>query len=474
MAQRDEFHCAVHTDKTGRSRDEYLHVPPLVCSRSRTAPASRIIVDHLATVVFMTSADVTAPPPPHLQDPYIRLLAWTSPLLLFVLVFAHTVAIRHLLTAALLILLVLHGVRNRYLPIPQALHWPVFAWLAFTLLSCAWSVGMRQSANAWLDEAFFPLLMLGAFYTLGKAQGTEIRVQAALFAGMLALALISLAGHSVIAQDDPRAGAAYYYPGVGQASTFALFALPVFVVMVADRVRLKRYAGACGLAAVGFTGAVTLNRMFWASALLTLLIALAWRWHSNGKRAVLTFAVAGLLAASALLVTIAFRAELQSLPQEASLAEKITEHIETEPRPMLWSAWFARGLEQPWFGLGFGKRVPRDYYRQTSPDDPIMSHPFYGGHAHNLFLNVFVQTGLAGLAIYAWLIVALARAFNARRKSNVGLAWAGFALIGALLIKNSTDDFMRDAVAMYFYALAGWTLALAQVQRYDPPHPLPS
>src|SRR5690606_814242 len=90
---------------------------------------------------------------------------------------------------------------------------------------------------------------------------------------------------------------------------------------------------------------------------------------------------------------------------------------------------------------------------------------FTGHHAHNLFLNTVLQTGLIGLALLLGLLGALTWRFLRQRHLHPVAAWAGVALVAAMLLKNTTDDFMRDAVAMYFWALAGWLLAFVERPR---------
>jgi len=85
-------------------------------------------------------------------------------------------------------------------------------------------------------------------------------------------------------------------------------------------------------------------------------------------------------------------------------------------------------------------------------------------HAHNVFLDLVLQIGLVGLAIWIWLHVEILRLTlkRARQGGDREKAWAAaaVALVLAMLVKNSTNDLIVYGNAILFWALLGTMLGL--------------
>jgi O-antigen ligase len=80
---------------------------------------------------------------------------------------------------------------------------------------------------------------------------------------------------------------------------------------------------------------------------------------------------------------------------------------------------------------------------------------------------VALQLGLAGLAVFAALLLALAREYL-RLARNPGLAplgILGITLLTGFLAKNLTDDFFYRHNAVVFWAMNGMLLGLASRAR---------
>jgi O-antigen ligase len=152
-------------------------------------------------------------------------------------------------------------------------------------------------------------------------------------------------------------------------------------------------------------------------------------------------------------------------PTPARIVADLAESFGRDPRPAMWRGWAEHVTERPWVGIGFGKAVPGEYLQARHPDLPAPGGMIYWDHAHNLFLNTLMQTGAIGVLLLLWLFGALAWRFAQARSTRPAQAWAGLALVVALLVKNATDDFMRDSVALCFWALAGYLLARAHAAR---------
>jgi len=86
-------------------------------------------------------------------------------------------------------------------------------------------------------------------------------------------------------------------------------------------------------------------------------------------------------------------------------------------------------------------------------------------HAHNMFLNRALETGLPGVAGFVLLLGSVAIAFRrVARSANPGTAAigaAGLALVAGVVIKNLTDDFFVRQNALLFWSLVGAGLGAA-------------
>jgi O-antigen ligase len=405
---------------------------------------------------FIGHATMTTKPG---QERSLTLLSSLAAAVLLILPFAHTVALRHVLTALVLVATAVQF--RRLLRVPRMVHLALWCWLAFSLASTLWSIDALRTAEAWLDEALYPSILFYAFYAASTHVNGQIRLQVATVVGITALAALSAFGYHAISVDTVRPGLLYYYPGVGQASSYAVFALPVLALIV----RTGRWPvmGVIGLFACVVIGAASLNRMFWPTALLTLLCAVGFHFRSGTMKVLLgATAIAAAIVAIGLVYQVRNgTADTKENSDVEISVESVQRMLDSDPRREIWRAFTHAVFDAPWIGLGFGKTVPHVYYKAHHLGNPILSGSKAWEHAHNLFLNTILQTGIVGLALFVGLLFALAWAFTAARTHAPAAAWAGLALLLALILKNTTDDFMRDAMAMYYWGLAGWLLALA-------------
>jgi O-antigen ligase len=85
-------------------------------------------------------------------------------------------------------------------------------------------------------------------------------------------------------------------------------------------------------------------------------------------------------------------------------------------------------------------------------------------HGHNLLLDLLLEVGIVGLALWLWLHYEIMRLAwqRARHGGEREKAWAAatVTLVIALLVKNSTNDLAVHGNALLFWALAGAALGL--------------
>jgi hypothetical protein len=333
-------------------------------------------------------------------------------------------------------------------------------------------------------------------------------MQAASWLACLALAVASVIGFHFLDPAAPKPGLLHFYARVGHTSTVALMAISVFAAMAA--VRGTRLLGLVGVLFCVVIGAATLNRFFWVALGVVAVVLL---WPRGGavegrRRAYLVLGVVLLgivsitglsnrvrltlfpppVIASAVVATPAVDAPTvpgaatvgvadgrgvsagQSAPDllgQMRRMSRLDEMASTDARPKIWAFYVSRVHEHPWLGIGFGKPLPSLAYGQLIPAQLLKLDENAKTHAHNLFLNTLLQTGVIGLALQLVVFAAIAWRFFASRASRPFLYRAGLALLLGMLAKNMTDDFMWQSTALMFWACCGWLLgqcesALAQ------------
>jgi O-antigen ligase len=275
-------------------------------------------------------------------------------------------------------------------------------------------------------------------------------------AAMVALVLATGRPVSTFMPDDAGLSRIYYWPGVGVASTFAALILPFALFALFSSRRAERYAGAVVLAAVTAVAVVSWNRIVWPTLLLSCAAFIAWLWPvlPAAPRRI----AAGVLCVAAVAAWGAF--DYASRERHLELSGDL--------RLQAWREWTGIALEKPLLGHGFGTPLLRREGQRGVSQQLSQREPHYLSHGHNLFLDVAVQLGVLGLSIYLALLAALLREYWRLGRAGAPpalrlLGAAGFSLLIAMIAKNSTDDFMGQAVVIAFWGYAGLLLG-----RLDP------
>jgi O-antigen ligase len=236
-----------------------------------------------------------------------------------------------------------------------------------------------------------------------------------------------------------------------------------------------RVFGVSGLVLCLFIGLATLNRFFWPAAAAVLLVALFPLYRRHVLLALLAFAVVG----AASIGTLEYSARLRfgavvsataahdmaidghevPVPQAFS---SIGDTVSSDTRPKLWAFYTAEAKRHMWIGVGFGKPLPGMAYKREMPQSLLRIEPQALTHAHNLFLNTWLQTGGIGVVLETVLLLSLVASFWKVRRGDPWLCAAGIALVAGMIAKNTTDDFMWQTTMLAFWSFAGLLLGSAQ------------
>ncbi|WGS41018.1 O-antigen ligase family protein [Burkholderia sp. JSH-S8] len=405
-----------------------------------------------------------------------RLLWIGCPVMMFAVMFGHMAAFVNnglALVAIALVAAVFSSTR------PAPLRWPLFVpiagWAAWALASVRWSAFPGVSMHAWLDEILYPLLTFWGFWLFGTRVERPERVTLAVWGACALLAAISVIYWGRLQPPTLETFPMRFYARVGHTSTLMVFAMALFCAFLMPK-RNWRWAGGAGLVLCVLVGLATLNRFFWPAAAVTLLVGLYPLYRRHLLLAALTVAVLG----AGVLGTLELSARLRYHDAPPPLASSrdisvagipvyvpsgmtaLGDTLSSDTRPKLWKFYGDQGSQHEWTGIGFGKPLPGMAYRSAMPRDLLELEPQALTHAHNLFLNTWLQTGWIGLLLHVWLLLALAIAFWRLRRSNPWIAAGGVALVAGMITKNVVDDFMWQTTMLAFWSFAGLVLGYGE------------
>lgn len=345
------------------------------------------------------------------------------------------------------------GGLRRYLPY-------VLPWAAIALISAAWSPLPETTAVDALGEAIFPIA--GGLLAMALAMRVEARYLLLPFALLAAFAVLVVAGalhqHAGWWPGAPAVVTAAY-PGRGVASTLGVLLTLAGGGLLAGARQWRGVpvlAGAllvCGL----LLGILGYNRMYWLALIVGLLPWLSRIRHLPRRlRPALVIGLAALLLAGIVYSTLH-----PKLPPPPEAAAPAVSSYADDPRWQIWRSWLSVAAAKPLLGHGYGSRILPRIGEQEIPGgfgdlDWAAQH-----HAHNVFINIAVQTGLLGLLCFSWLLYGLWRIIFATSPAG---SWqlAALSVVLAALAKSLTDDFFWGPAGILMWLLAGLFVGLAR------------
>lgn len=368
-------------------------------------------------------------------------------LLLFILPFPGTVALRLLALAGGLVVSawVWHKDGAPQIPAKPALAF----WLGCALFSLITAIDPAYSLGEIKNEIGYAMAAYLGFLTL-----TRTKADARLFAGALILGSLVLAAFAL--WEYAYSGSPYWNErglagGSGSYSSYLLALLPALLwagSMLRHKHRWGLIAGLIGLQLV--VAALAGQRAFWLVFALQALIAL-YLLRARGFIAISTPRLRAIGVAAVV---------LSALAAAGATMKRDTIGVSQDPRLTTWSAVTARILEHPLTGKGFGREIMKKAY----PD--LLSAKFPAvWHAHNVFLNYGMSMGIPGMVALLWLFFALLRKFwQLSRDEDRIIAMAGICgvlLVVGVVARNLTNDFFLRDLALLFWSIAGMLLGYA-------------
>jgi O-antigen ligase len=249
------------------------------------------------------------------------------------------------------------------------------------------------------------------------------------------------------------------------ASTYVAYvAVPLFLILLTSRHPWRRWSAAIWLLLFATIGFLSESRTLVATLFVSFvgfLFALGvLRGRLHWKSVLVAIGIG--VAVSAVCLEVISRSRMPAAASNGRSAA--VEMLMADPRPAMWGVYFDLAQKHPWLGVGLGRTVPSRVYRLHDDADLKRIDLQASTHAHNVMLDLVLQVGLIGLAIWLWLHVEILRLAwrRARRAGDREKAWAAaaVALALAMLVKNSTNDLIVYGNAILFWALMGAMLGL--------------
>jgi O-antigen ligase len=345
--------------------------------------------------------------------------------------------------------------------------WPLIGWIAFLLISAAWSWNPSGTLRSVLMEVIFPVGGMLAIAVLTR-RGWGRPFWIAILLGPIVIAisgiiLIAVGGWRALFDQALRAGWVVAYPGVGVATTIAVMALPFCMAGVLHGERQIRRFAQLSLLSIAVIAFLSQNRAIWPVVACVAGFQLWFQFRRSGGIKIRQKIVSLVILFSLLLAGWVYTLNTRDVGDAA--AKETVGAISRDVRWAAWAVWIDKGLENPILGFGYGKRnIPSAL---EAPVSEKLKKIGYGvaGHGHNFLLNLWLQTGFLGLALFLGAMISIIRYLLMSRTSGEGVAGAaiGIGVMVAFMAKNMTDDFYGHAIAIYLWLLLGVAIGLHQL-----------
>jgi len=348
--------------------------------------------------------------------------------------------------------------------IPRDVGFAYAAWVLLAIASLAWSGLPRYTLSELRAEVLYGTLAFLVFF-LAATDASRWRLWwSALMAGTLVVLAATIVQEWLPFEISrhPVDG------GPGAWSTHLVLVAPLLFVFAWPPPWGEERSPATLAAAlfvVLFAAWDTENRIVWAALGVQLAAAMALWKSMPSMEAARHRNLRGLTVVAAVAVAIAFGASIVERNERFFTAKSpFTASLERDLRPTLWSVAWTQFKAAPWLGHGFGREILAATFLPHTPKG--FEHPPLR-HSHNMLADIALQLGIAGLATFVALLLALARHYwrFLRDPAVAPLGIIGLTLIAGFLVKNLTDDFLHRHNALVFWALNGMLLGLGRRAR---------
>jgi O-antigen ligase len=334
---------------------------------------------------------------------------------------------------------------------------PILLWAAWAALSVTWSVEPDRSIKEFKNEVVYVFLGYWLCWVAAQAPAARRAFGTVLGAGAVLTCIVGLYGFAVPAGHSWLARLA---SGPGDQSSALLTLMPCALIAIwlarEEHAQRALQRALWALPPLFLAAAyATLNRTVWLGFAVELVVMAALLLPRQ-EFASLLASRRGRLVGGIAAVAIACGVALAMVQvQEDRLALSPRAAVAKDPRLAIWVNAVDSIKEQPVTGLGFGRGIDRHLLKEA------LGNPQYW-HAHNLFLETAVETGLPGAMLLLLLIFATAyKGWSMARSADAAAAAWGTALVAivtGMLIRNVTDTLLIRQNALLYWGVAALLL----------------
>ena len=322
---------------------------------------------------------------------------------------------------------------------------PLAAWLAWSALACAWSPSAALALRLWGHWLAAAIVYALLFHLADHGKDLRPVAAAALAAGAVIAGLgigQALWGWTFVPQAFPPSAT---FANKNIAAQFAVGVLPLGLVWMTGS-RRDRSAAALAMALLVVFVALTRTRSAAAALVVETLVLAAW-W-GRGRR---WLRAAAAVAAAVMVAVIALQWRAAS-PGSAA-------RVSVQGRAAIWRNTLVMIREHPLVGVGLGAHsLVYPAYHRRAVVDPLFSSRVQLDFAHNDYLQLVAELGVAAAALLAILGVAFARLVRQARAR----APTGEEGVLAATATAAAAGLLTDALFSFpaYRALPPWLLAV--------------
>ncbi len=314
---------------------------------------------------------------------------------------------------------------------------------SITIASIAWTIDSVASAASikGLIPAMLAIMLAGGLLSLRDVADALIwTVQIVLIITFVALLLFpeTRAHIGGGANGDDYAGWHGFFNHKNNMTSFLVLAIPTVLTFSRSAVVKWGTLGLVGILLVGSTSATGVSAAFFAGV--------AWVWLRIYQRQE-DLRNSTLLALVSLLGSIGIVAA--ALSSIATITSAYGKDTSFSGRTEIWEASIDALARKPWLGHGFGALFWRE---GISPETAEIWRQvgFEASHAHNGVLDLGLQIGLVGLAIFTVLFISTMRMgwLVLRTQPHLGI-WVVTAMAANLVMSLSEDVFLGGWLATF-------------------------
>lgn len=140
-------------------------------------------------------------------------------------------------------------------------------------------------------------------------------------------------------------------------------------------------------------------------------------------------------------------------------------------RPLWWRASLQMIQKYPLTGIGLGRF--RYEYQHNGPDEQYYT-PY---HAHNIYLHIATEQGIASLFVFLWIIAIIWRQIFVMRKTNdlweIGTFIGASGFLISALVYGLADNILHQRTVLLFYFILGiiFYTQLSKDKKHETPEP---